>query len=362
MQSAFVLPAAPGRCATPRVHPDDLPRPHVAHDLGSDQVERAGLGGDDPVLADPAHGERAETERVAKRDQCVVDESRHRVGALEPPIAFATASGNGRRIACDERRDHLGVRARAEPHAVLDQLRAQLLDVHEVPVVAEGDRARAPVMDQGLRVRPAVRPRRRVARVPDRDLARQRLELLLVEDLGDEAHVANDGEPAAVGDRDPRGLLAAVLEREQAEVGEARDVPLIRADAEDATHQRFVPRRRVAGAPAPLPAGYRPRRPRCRAQARRARPRAAGHPRAHPGHTPALPGRRPRRTARAGHRRASSPAPHPEKSAASARQTASPPSEASWTSEQSGAARQRKETRRASASRSSGPGVPPTSP
>ena len=104
---------------------------------------------------------------------------------------FATASASGAGIARDQRGDHLRVRARDELHAVREQLGAQLLDVHEVAVVPQRDRARAPVVDERLRVRPPVRAGRRVARVADRDLAGKRLQLLLVEDLRDEAHVAH---------------------------------------------------------------------------------------------------------------------------------------------------------------------------
>ena len=144
--------------------------------------------------------------------------------------------GERRRVARDQRGDDLGVRAGRERDAVLVELRAELLDVDEVPVVPERDRAGAPVVDERLRVRPAVRAGRRVARVADRELAGKRLQLLLVEDLRDEAHVADDRHPARVGHRDPRRLLPAVLEREQAEVRETRDVPLLRTDAEDPTH------------------------------------------------------------------------------------------------------------------------------
>ena len=101
----------------------------------------------------------------------------------------------------------------------------------------ERDGARAAVVDERLRVRPVGRPGRRVARVPDRELAVQAAQLLLVEDLGHEAHVAEHSEPPRVGDGDPRGLLPAVLEGEEPEVGEPGDVALDGADAEDAAHQ-----------------------------------------------------------------------------------------------------------------------------
>ena len=77
-------------------------------------------------------------------------------------------------------------------------------------------------------------------------VAAQAAQLLLVEDLGDEAHVAQHRQAALVGDRDPGRLLAAVLEREEAEVRDARDVAVGRADAEDAAHQRDRSRAREA--------------------------------------------------------------------------------------------------------------------
>jgi hypothetical protein len=63
-----------------------------------------------------------------------------------------------------------------------------------------------------------------VAGVADRDLAVEAAELLLGEDLRDEPEIPQDRQPAAVRDGDAGGLLAAVLEREEAEVRDARDV------------------------------------------------------------------------------------------------------------------------------------------
>ena len=83
----------------------------------------------------------------------------------------------------------------------------------------ERDRAPMPALDQRLRVRPVGRAGGRVARVADRGVAVQAAELLLVENLRDEAHVAQHRQPAVVGDRDPGRLLAAVLQREEAEEG-----------------------------------------------------------------------------------------------------------------------------------------------
>ena len=95
---------------------------------------------------------------------------------------------------------------------------------------------RAPVLHDRLRVRPVRRARGRVARMADRRVTLQAAQLLLGEDLGDEAHVSQHGETALVGDGDSGRFLPAVLQREQAEVRDARYVTVWSANAEDAAH------------------------------------------------------------------------------------------------------------------------------
>ena len=56
---------------------------------------------------------------------------------------------------------------------------------------------------------------------------------MLVEDLGDEAHVLHHRDGLAVAHRDPGRLLPAVLEREEAEVGEVGDGLAGGVDPED---------------------------------------------------------------------------------------------------------------------------------
>src|ERR671934_101768 len=146
----------------------------------------------------------------------------------------------------------------------------------------------------------------RVARVPDRDLAVQTAQLLLGENLGDEAEVAEHGQTAVVGDSDTGRLLPAMLEREEAEVADAGDVAVGRADAEDAAHQATAPRtRRFGQSSFSTSAGV---------QASTTEPYAASPPQVEAS---------------------------PLQSAASASASSSPPSETSCASESSGAERQR---------------------
>ena len=113
------------------------------------------------------------------------------------------------------------------------QLGVQLDGVDQVAVVGQRQRAMV-VTDDRLGVLPLRGAGRRVAHVADRHVADQRAQDVLVEHLGDEALVADRHEAAAaLGGRDPRRLLAAVLQREQREVRQSGDVVLRREDAED---------------------------------------------------------------------------------------------------------------------------------
>ena len=103
--------------------------------------------------------------------------------------------------------------------------------------MAERDRADATVMEERLRVLPRVRARRRVAGVPDRELALQARQAPLVEHLRHEAQVAQRRQPPVLADRDARRLLAAVLQRVEPEVGEPRHVALRGAHSEHTAHQ-----------------------------------------------------------------------------------------------------------------------------
>ena len=209
---------------------------HLAHELGADEVECAGLGCDDPVVIDTAEHERAEAERVAERDQRAFGKRDNGVGAFESPHRIRDRLVERRVVVRDQRSDHLAVGGRAQRHALRAELLAQRRLVDEVAVVPERDRARASVLHERLRVRPLRRAGGRVARMADRDFAAQAMELLLVEHLRHEAEVAHRRQAPLLGDGDPRGLLPAVLQREQPEVREPRDVAVGGVNAEDAAH------------------------------------------------------------------------------------------------------------------------------
>src|SRR5918999_170049 len=207
---------------------------HLAQELGADDVERAALRRDAVAGAQPAERERPQAGAVAEGHDGVLGHRDGREGALElrDDIGERVLDAFGL-VRREQRGDQLGVRGAAELDAPVAELRVQLHRVDEVPVVRERYLAAVRAPDR-LSVLPSRRSRGRVTHVSHRHLTLKRTQLLLVEDLGDEAEVAHGHDVALVGGRDAGGLLAAVLERVEREVGEAGDVVLRRIDAEDA--------------------------------------------------------------------------------------------------------------------------------
>jgi Transmembrane proteins 14C len=108
------------------------------------------------------------------------------------------------------------------------------LGVDEVPVVGDRDLPDDACTEDGLGVAQDARAGSRVPRVPDRHFPGQAgQDLLVVENLVDQAHVLvhADGVPVAYGD--PGRLLPAVLEGEQ---GEVRQTPGFRVWRVEAKH------------------------------------------------------------------------------------------------------------------------------
>ena len=102
----------------------------------------------------------------------------------------------------------------------------------------ERELAELRLLDERLRVDDDGAAGGGVARVPDRDEAAQPAQDRFVERAGDQPHLAVAVDAAAVADREPGALLAAVLQRVEPEVSEPRDVFARRVDSGDPA--RFV--------------------------------------------------------------------------------------------------------------------------
>ena len=67
------------------VDDDHLARIEVADELGLDQLEGAGLGGDHPAVAHAPERQRPDAHRIAHRDQAGGRQQRQREGAAHRP-------------------------------------------------------------------------------------------------------------------------------------------------------------------------------------------------------------------------------------------------------------------------------------
>ena len=114
-----------------------------------------------------------------------------------------------------------------------DQIVAQFLRVDQVAVVGDGDLAVRAVDQDRLRVLEAALAGGGIPHMADSARAGQPPNRRFVEVVGDVAHRLVHLQPVAVGRRDADALLAAMLERVQAEVGHVGRFG-VAEDAEDA--------------------------------------------------------------------------------------------------------------------------------
>jgi hypothetical protein len=118
------------------------------------------------------------------------------------------------------------------------------VEVREVAVVGQRHGAERGRAQRGLSVLEGGRSGRRIPRVTDCDVPLQELEVALVEDLGDQAHVTVDEDLLAVAGSDAGRFLPPVLQGIEPEVGEFGG---FFAGCPDSEHTAFVLRSAVLG-------------------------------------------------------------------------------------------------------------------
>ena len=234
---------------------DELAGLDLADERRPDDVEGGGLGGDDPAAVETAQHERAHAVAVAGGVERGLVAEGDAEGALQVGQQAQRRLLDpqvGRRVGEQARHD-VGVGGgadegrRAPVAAAVAVARAavhreggvaaphQLGGVDEVAVVPQREAgAGRGGAERRLGVLPGGGARRRVPGVAHGEVAAQGRERLLVEDLADQPEVLEDHDLATVADGHARGLLAAVLQGEEPEVGELRDLLAGRPDAEDA--------------------------------------------------------------------------------------------------------------------------------
>ena len=217
----------------------DLAGTHLSHEGRPNDIETTGLARHDPfVLIKPPEDKRSYAQRIAKGVEGVLPYQHHGIPALDhlhgSSNALAQVRGPVREVA-DEASCHLAVRIRAKGNARLYQLVAQLVEVDERPVMGKGDGHVTDRREVRLGRFPALRACGAVAAVAYGDPALHGLQVLVLEDLRNQAKVLTNEHGLSVADGDARRVLAAMLKRPQGKVSHAGHVTARSPDAKDAT-------------------------------------------------------------------------------------------------------------------------------
>ena len=192
---------------------------HLAHELGADDVERAGLRREHPGIAELAEHERPDAEGIARADQLLVGEADQSVGALDLEQGLDEFLDEALLLAArDQMEDHLGVGGRLADGAFLDQPVAQGERVGEVAVMAEGEAARIEIDEERLHVAQHRIAAGGVADMADGHVAFQAIDHRpRGEMVADQADAALGMEVMAVEADDAGRFLSPMLERVQAQ-------------------------------------------------------------------------------------------------------------------------------------------------
>ena len=100
-------------CVPLFVEHDDFAVLDVANIFRADDVERAGLRGQDRIAVEFAQHQRTDAERIARADQLLVGQADKGIGAFERAQAVDEAVDEMVALGlCDQMQDHLGVGGR----------------------------------------------------------------------------------------------------------------------------------------------------------------------------------------------------------------------------------------------------------
>ena len=140
----------------------------------------------------------------------------------------------------DQLDDDFGVAGGLEECAFALEAGAHVAEVDQVAVVGDGDEALGGIDADGLGVQQRRVAGGRVAGVADGHFAGQAGEHFVGEDVGDEAHALDVGEIGVVGGGDAGGLLSAMLEGVEREIGLAGGVGMAVDGDDSALFAEFV--------------------------------------------------------------------------------------------------------------------------
>ena len=212
----------------------------VTHEGGAHHVQGAGLGGQNPAVAQLAQHQRADAQRVAGADHLGAGLGHQGVTALDPGQGVSEAIDDlGFAAACDQVEDDFGIRGRLEDGALADQLGVQEFEVGQIAVVGDGDAALVQIGEHRLDVAQEAAAGGGVAGVAHgRAAGHPGHQVGAAEGLAHQALVAFGVEALILDAGDAAGFLAAMLKGVKTQGDDGRAFVFVRApDAADAAFQ-----------------------------------------------------------------------------------------------------------------------------
>ncbi len=182
---------------------------HLADEFRADQIQGAGLAGEDDGLVESSDDQRPEAERVACGNHLVLAHQYQGVRPMHPGERLGQSPAADRRVGPgNQMENNFAVRGRLKDGSRRLQFLPEHPGIDQVSVVGDGDLSPTGLHRQGLGILDIAGSGRRVADVTDGPRSSQLLQVLLAKNLSDQSHPPLDGKWfSQIPGRDDAGAL-----------------------------------------------------------------------------------------------------------------------------------------------------------
>ncbi len=134
-------------------HLDDFARLDFAQEFRADHIQRHRFAGENMGIADLAHHQRANAQRIAAGNHPLGSHADQRIGTFHHPQCIdKPVEQGGIAAGGDQMDDYLGIRGRLEDRALVHQLVPQMQRVGDIAVVRDGKSAACQIGEQRLNI------------------------------------------------------------------------------------------------------------------------------------------------------------------------------------------------------------------
>ncbi len=204
-------------------NPNHLARLDLANILRIQQIKRARLARHQPRIAELAQIQRPKSARIAHRIQFIRRQHQQRIRTFNLIQRIAQRSRKIPRLRSRQQmHDHFRIAVRLKNRSAMFQPAPVLRRIRQISVVAQRHFALVAIDQDRLRIQQCLVARRRIPRVPDRRIPRQRIQHVRLKNFFDLAHRAMQVQIFPVARYNSRRLLPSMLQCIQPEIRELR--------------------------------------------------------------------------------------------------------------------------------------------